>query len=361
MKDSLEFRTQFLKNKCGLSGKALISASKYLTFDSSDTRPDSVLELFRTFGFTQPNITRIISIRPRFLQSYNPVNFFKPKLDFLLSIELTRAEVVAIVTQNPPVLESSLNNHIIPLLKLIESTTGNSRNAVAILKCSPYVLTDNPKSFLLNANFLRALDVPHSQILKILKAHGGLFGKPHNKFRKAVLKLKDMGFDLDSSYFLNALHALCIGSDATWESRCMLFRSFGFSNDEILSMFKKLPVSMCYKENHINEKMEFFLKKLQWTPSRLSTNPGVLAYSLEKRTIPRCSVLQVLVLTYSTSESYMLSSILAMTDRKFVKEFVSAHKDEVPEVMEAYQGKLKFDEYTFKQKRQFNLQSSGIN
>lgn len=273
-------------------------------------------------------------------------------------MDLTKAEVVFIVTQNPSILHASLSNHIIPSLKTLQSVAGNDRNAVAILKGSPYVLTNNPRSFLLNTYFLLTLNVPHSQTLKILKVSGRLAGIPHNKFRKAALKLKDMGFNLESSYFLSALSALCSATDSTWKSRCMLFRSFGFSDDEIVSMFKKLPLIMRYKENHINKKMEFFLKKLQWMPSKLLTNPGVLSYSLEKRTIPRCSVLQVLVLKNSTSESYDLSTILQMTDRKFIEDFVTVRKDELPEVIEAYQGKLKFDEYTFRPKGQLNLKPS---
>lgn len=123
-------------------------------------------------------------------------------------------------------------------------------------------------------------------------------------------------------------------------------------------MFKKLPPVMSYTEKNIKEKMEFFLNKLQWTPFRLSSYPAVIAYSLEKRTIPRCSVLQVLVIKNITSETFTLSSILVMAERKFFEDFVIAHKDEVPEVLEAYQGKLRFDEYTFKQTGHVSLTQS---
>lgn len=97
--------------------------------------------------------------------------------------------------------------------------------------------------------------------------------------------------------------------------------------------------------------------RLQWPLSRLVSNPAVIAYSLEKRTIPRCSVLQVLVLRNCTSKSFMVSTILAMAEGRFVKDFVNPHKDKVPEVVEAYKGKVKFDEYTFKQKGELSLSS----
>ncbi|KAK1369158.1 hypothetical protein POM88_035250 [Heracleum sosnowskyi] len=353
--DSSEFKISFLKNKCGLSGKSLIRACRSLNFDSCDQRPDSVVDLFRTFGFPLSSITKIISNDPRILRDFHPQNILKPKLDFLLSISLSQAEVVAIVTKNPRILARSLANYLKPSLKMLDSITGSYTTTLSVLKYNPKILCyDLSKTLLLNTQVLLTLGVSHSQILKFFKSYGRrpVFATPHDKFRNSVLKLKDMGFDLESSYFCNAVHTLCFVTDSTWKSKCVLFRSFGFSNDEILLMFKKLPLFMCFSQKNIIASLDFFVNKLQWTPSRLLNNPVVLAYSLQKRTIPRCSVLQVLFSKKLASKSYMLSTIVAMPQRQFLKEFVNAHKDEVPEVMDAYHGKLNFDEYTFKQKGQ---------
>ncbi|KAK1369188.1 hypothetical protein POM88_035280 [Heracleum sosnowskyi] len=354
-KDSLEFTNSFLKNKCGLSGKALIKASKFFDFNSSYPRPDSVLDLFRTYGFPPSSITKIITYYPRILQCY-PHKAIQPKLDYLLSISASQSEVVDIVTKFPNILKRSLCNHLIPFVNQLKCLTGCYPSVVAFLKCNPVVLGMNTtNSTLLNIKFLVTLGVSHSQILKFLKMYGHAPNMPNDKFRDVVLKLKDMGFDLESSYFLTALRSLTCINDSTWKSRCVLFKSFGFSDQETVSMFKNLPTVMCYTEKTIIDKLEFFLNKLQWTTYRLSNCPAVLTYSLEKRTIPRCSVLQVLASKNITSKSRMLSSIVIMTDREFIKNFVTAHKDEVPGIMEAYQGKLRFDEYTFKQKGQLRL------
>ncbi|KAK1356743.1 hypothetical protein POM88_049999 [Heracleum sosnowskyi] len=343
-------------NKCGLSGKALARACKCLNFDSSNRMPDLVLSFFRNFGFPASAVTKIVASDPRLLKEGHPEKIIRPKLDFLLSISQSQAEVVAIVTKNPLILTRSLENHLKPFLDLLNSVTGSYLNTVSVLKYNPYILNQNlPKNFLLNTQFLLTFGVPHSQILKLLRYYGMLLGVPHDKLRTFALKIKDMGFDLESSQFCDAIYALCFLPNSAWESRCLLFRSFGFSDQEIHSMFRKKPLFMCFTEEKITEKMEFFLNKLRWTTGRLSSCPSVLPYSLEKRTIPRCSVLQVLVSKNRTSESYMLSSILPMTEKKFIENFVTAHRDEVPEVMEAYKGKLRFDEYTFKQKGQLRL------
>ncbi|KAK1369187.1 hypothetical protein POM88_035279 [Heracleum sosnowskyi] len=313
--DSSEFKISFLKNKCGLSGKSLIRACKCVDFDSSDQRPDSLLDLFRTFGFPMSNVTRIISSQPTILRYY-PENIIKPKLDFLLSITQSQSDVVAMVTKNPTILYRSLNDYLKPSFVLLNSVTVSYPITLSVLKHNPYILCQNlPKSLLLNTEFLLKLGVPHSQILKLLTSYGPVVGTLHDKFRTVLLKLTDMGVDLESSYFCKSVHALCYVTDSTWESKCVLFRSFGFSDHEILSMFKKLPVVMCYTEKNIKEKLELFLHKLQWTPFRLSSNPVILGYSLKKRIIPRCLVLQVLDSKNCTSESYMLSTVMAMTEK----------------------------------------------
>lgn len=79
----------------------------------------------------------------------------------------------------------------------------------------------------------------------------------------------------------------------------------------------------------------------------LSSLPAVLGHSIEKRTRPRCSVLQGLVSKNNTRDAYILSKILEMTDKKFLENFVTAHKNEIPKVKKAYQGKLRFQKYTF--------------
>lgn len=171
--------------------------------------------------------------------------------------------ILAIVTNNPCFLIKSLTNYLKPSLSLLNSVTGSCQNTLSVLKHNPYILHTNvTKYFLLNYQFLLTLGVPHSRILKLLKSYGPVLGVAHDKFRNVLLILKDMDFDPESSYFCAAIRALCsYVPEATWESRCVLLRSFGFSDHEILSMFKKLPDIMSYGEKNVNEKLEFFLTK----------------------------------------------------------------------------------------------------
>lgn len=318
-----------------------------LSKKTSSSNLNLFINLLQRHGFSQTNVNKILVKQPVCL--FGPKTL-KPKLEFLLSIcNQSESDVVEIVNKTPHLLRRSLNNHLVPIFDMLKSITGSHRSAAAAVMSNPFVLTYSISTDLLqNIELLQKVGVPEDQILKFVTGYGQVTGKQHDKFRDAVRKARDMGFDLSSYGFRRAVSCLCLISDQNWEAKCQIYRSFGFSDDEIVSMFKKLPAVVAYSEKRIREVLEFYVKKLGWTPSRLEALPYVIAFSLEKRIIPRCSVLQALESRKSISSSSGFYQVLAMNDLAFLERHVTAYMDEVPEVMDAYTGKLKFDEYNFR-------------
>ncbi|KAG2676148.1 hypothetical protein I3760_12G039400 [Carya illinoinensis] len=89
--------------------------------------------------------------------------------------------------------------------------------------------------------------------------------------------------------------------------------------------------------------MGFFVNKLKMKPSIISKNPNLVQLSLEKRIIPRCSVLQLLMLKGLIKEDTSIVYILKMTEKEFMEKFVSKYQNEVPDVVKANQGKGKIE------------------
>lgn len=339
------FKISYLENTCGLSGKTLVRVSNLVNFESTE-KPNSVLKLFQSFGFSKTHVSIIIGRCPPLLL-YDAENALKPKLDFLLAISNSESEIIKVVAGESSILSRSLNNHLIPLFNVLITLMGSHQNAVAAIKRCPSILLCGISNLVSNAELLLSLGASHSQCVKMLTQHRNALGRSSDKFRNVVFKVKEMGFDPSSASFRQAVVAMIAVRNSTWESKFEIYRRFGFSNDEILSMFKKQPDCMNMSMDKIRRTVEFYLTKLHWSPSKLSVTPGVLIYSLERRIIPRCSVLQTLVSRNRISNSVMLTSILAMAERKFLKKYVTEHKDKVPEVLYYYKGELRFDEYNF--------------
>ncbi|KAF5460032.1 hypothetical protein F2P56_019933 [Juglans regia] len=139
-----------------------------------------------------------------------------------------------------------------------------------------------------------------------------------------------------------AIRSMALNNKPLWEQKVEAFRSFGLSEDEICSAFKRQPLCMAISEKKIKKMMGFFVNKLKMNPSMISKSPNLLLYSLEKRIIPRCSVLQVLMLKGLIKDDIGIPSKVAMAEKEFMVKFVSKYQNEVPDVVRAHQGKIEF-------------------
>ncbi|KAK1278662.1 hypothetical protein QJS04_geneDACA003689 [Acorus gramineus] len=94
---------------------------------------------------------------------------------------------------------------------------------------------------------------------------------------------------------------------------------------------------MQLSEKKIKRKFEFFVGELGWEPSSLSGCPVLLCYDLEKRVIPRCSVLQVLLSKDLIKKDMQWTTALMLTEKQFLERFVAKYEQEAPELMRTYQ------------------------
>ncbi|KAK1295059.1 hypothetical protein QJS10_CPA16g01098 [Acorus calamus] len=158
-----------------------------------------------------------------------------------------------------------------------------------------------------------------------------------DRFRTSVVTIHGMGFNPLSPMFVEAVGTLLI-SKTNWEEKSELYRNLGWSEDDLLSAFKKQPMCMQLSEKMIKRKFEFFIGELGWEPSSLSGCPVVLSLDLEKRVIPRCVVLQVLLSKGLIKKDMKWIYALIPSEKRFLERFVTKYEEEAPEGMRAYQG-----------------------
>ncbi|XAR54453.1 hypothetical protein NMG60_11029585 [Bertholletia excelsa] len=257
--------------------------------------------------------------------------------------------VANIFSTFPHIFHYSLKNCLIPSISLLKTLFAEKH---AIIAMRSHLWTYGKRylsnNLVPNLSSLRNNGVPEHEILKLMNRFQFVKvvakTKP-DKFNKIMSDVIGMGFSPEASSFADALIAK--QTELIWQRRQRMYRSFGFSEKEILSMFRKQPRTLSCSEKDLREKVEFFVRKLHWSPSKFSAIPYVVTYSLEKRIIPRCSVLEVLALRNRIKKSTGVLSILRMTEKDFFRKFVNDYKEKIPEVLDAYRGKLEFEEYNF--------------
>ncbi|KAG7952053.1 hypothetical protein I3843_12G039700 [Carya illinoinensis] len=325
----------------GFSGSSLAKMlSKYPAVLQSDAH--ATVEFFRAHGFSDKQITTLTMKFPS-LYAYNADKIFKPKLEFFKSLGLSDLEIAEILSAAPYILTRSLEKQIIPSLQELRRILGTDENVLKVIKAHwPVIRTNVVHTLQPNIDTLISHGVPQSLVLKVLFIRPRSLLMCSNRFSEIVSEVLKLGFDPNCLKFVLAILSMALNGKPLWEQKVKAFRSFGLSEDEIYAAFKRGHLCMSCSEKKIKKMMGFFVNKLKMKPSMISNCPNLLLHSLEKRIIPRCSVMQVLMLKGLIKEDIGIVYMVTMVEKKFMVKFVNKYQNEVPDVVRAHQGKIEF-------------------
>ncbi|KAG2676139.1 hypothetical protein I3760_12G038500 [Carya illinoinensis] len=302
----------------------------------------TAVDFFRAHGFNDMQIKTLMMKSPD-LYSYNANKIFKPKLEFFKSLGLSDLEIAQLLSSEPNILKRSLEKHIIPCVQELRRVLGTDENVLEAVKACFQILESNMVHMLQpNIATLKSHGVPQSLVVKLLFIRATSLLICSNRFSEIVSEVMKLGFDPNHLKFVLAIMSMALNSKTLWEQKVEAYRSFGLSEGEIYAAFKRQPFCMSCSDKKIKKMMGFFVNKLKMKPSRISKSPNLLLLSLEKRIIPRCSVLQLLMLKGLIKEDTNIVSMVTMAEKNFMKRFVSKYQTEVPDVVRAHQGKIEF-------------------
>ncbi|XP_062145258.1 transcription termination factor MTERF15, mitochondrial-like [Alnus glutinosa] len=187
-----------------------------------------------------------------------------------------------------------------------------------------------------NIALLRQLGVPQSAISFLVSNYSSQAFTTHTWFVEAVNEFMEMGFDRSKTVFVWAIQAFLKMRKLKLESKLELYRRWGWSKNMALSAFKRNLNCMLLSEEKITKTMDFLVNKMGWPYANIAINPAVLCCSLEKRIMPRFSVIQVLQAKGLVKNDLSSGSIILPSERCFVEKFLIKFHDDVPELLNVY-------------------------
>ncbi|XP_037497478.1 transcription termination factor MTERF15, mitochondrial [Jatropha curcas] len=331
------FTVSYLINSCGLSSQSAKRVSKYVNFENSE-RPDAVINLLKDYGLTKYQISQVIRGQPKLIL-FDPVKTILPKIQFLRSIGVSDLPVM--ISKNPVFLSGSLNNLLIPVYGLIKSLLFSDEKVLIILKrISAFNMCYVKEHLPVNLSVLRELGMRQSTISILITNCPNAVCANSERFSEAIKNVVGMGFDPRNISFANALRMIMQMKSKTWKQKIDAFSRLGFSEEEIWSVIKKRPLCMGYSEKTIIKKIDFLVNKMGWQPAIIAKYPVVLCYSFEKRVVPRCSVVRVLILKGLIKPDISLKYILQSSEKNFLDMFVIKYQEQVPELSDVLLGKI---------------------
>ncbi|CAK8563667.1 unnamed protein product [Lathyrus sativus] len=331
--DQQSFAISYLTNNCGLSPQDALKASKRLRFNTPD-KPDTVIAFFKAHGFSIHHIQSIILRNPQLILS-NPIKTILPKFQFLASKGASPSDIVAAVTRSPFFLRASLHKHIIPAFQLVRTFCPSDQKAItSIIFCPSSICDVRMKP---NLQFLLDSGVTPSSIYRLLCSRPSVICS--NDLRKAVQEIKELGFHPSKYNFCFALLAKRAITKSQWDAKIDALKCWGCSEDAIFNAFKRQPNFMLRSPEKLNAVMTFWIKQLGWDPSVLLAAPNIFEFSLEKRIIPRASVVRYLLSKGLIKKGASLRAPFSLSDDLFMKKYVNCYEAEASRLLRLYQGK----------------------
>lgn len=86
------------------------------------------------------------------------------------------------------------------------------------------------------------------------------------------------------------------GNRGLWDECYLAYSKWGWSASDIYNAFLKHPGCMLLSDKKISKALDFLVNEVGRDPRSVAHCPHVLFYSLEKMTIPRCSIVHLLCL-----------------------------------------------------------------
>lgn len=328
----------YLVKSCGLTLEKAVSASGKLHFDRPD-KANVVLRFLEKHGFRKTQIAELVSRRPLFLLS-NPEKSFLPKIEFLLrSAGFSVTDMVETVVKHPAYLARSLENQLAPVYEYLEDVVG-SRKAGILLRRGSWIFDHAlDKKLIDNVALLREIGVPQSSIEFALFHYPDVVTRKHESFKEIVSEIVGMGFNPLKTAFVTAMHSRTgKGNIHVWERCYETYSNWGWSQDDINMAFRKHPNCMLLSEKKISRFLDFVVNKMRRDSRSIARVPYIIFYSMEKRIIPRYSVLHHLFLNGFVKENWSLATVMCPAEEKFLENYVKHYLKELPQLLCIYKG-----------------------
>jgi mTERF domain-containing protein len=322
-----------------LSPEKALKLTKRLKIKNPDDGPNAVIQLLRTYGFSDSQLSTLVKKCPSVLLS-NPEKTLLPKLKFLHSIGVSTTDFPKILIRQPSILRVSLEKNTLPRYEIIRSLVCNDKQVISALKLGSWNFNNDSmvNDSVPNIEVLRQLAVPQTSISHLVSNYSNVAFVDHSRFVEAVNSVKEMGFNPSKLNFVLALRVFSVMSKEIWESKLKIFERLGWSKDICVFAFQRYPQYILISEKKIMKTMNFLVKDMGLAPEDIATSPGILNRNLEKTIMPRCAVVKILKSRGLIKSSLRISTFIQIGEKTFLERYVTPFQKDLPLVLAVYEG-----------------------
>ncbi|KAI8536102.1 hypothetical protein RHMOL_Rhmol10G0230100 [Rhododendron molle] len=352
-------------------------------------KPHSVVQFLKQLDFSDVHIRSSIQRNPEILFS-DVYKTLKPKVQFFEDLGFTGPDLGNFISTHPRALLYSLERTLIPCVDIIKKALvkdKKNQDLIQVLQRSHW--GSSASRLKCNIAFLESCELVGSQLSMLLKKQPRLFFISETALRDLLSRVLDMGFSVDSGMFVHAVSTVGGMSAETFSRKFELYRSFGFSEEECMDMFRRalvllavsegklklawfdnckqlgcvvlnlagmrqlrsfgfsseectdmfrrvtgLLADLAFSDGKLKLGINFLLKDVKLERNALVSYPICLMFSMETRVIPRHRVLRVITPKGLLQKEPSLSYVLTMSEVEFLGKFMPRFLDDAKELLE---------------------------
>ncbi|URD98872.1 mTERF family protein [Musa troglodytarum] len=324
----------YLVSSCGFDPDEAAKASKLLGRIESRHRPDSVLGLFRSYGFDNTQVKKVISANPRWLL-LDVEKTLAPKFRSLQDLGFSCSDITHLVSSNSAAINQQ-HQKVLSKIQFWQGILGSKDLLMKLCKRNRWFLGNSiEKRIQPNIEILRDFGITDQKLSTILRYRPHLIAHKPETLKALISRVEGLGVARTSGMFLHALSVLHSISEKNFKAHLEFFKGFGWSEDDFLAAFRKTPSIVAFSLKSLQRKMEFLVNEAGCAPAYLAPRPDILLKSLEKRLIPRYRILTCLKTRGVHIVNLQMSTYMLYPEKKFLEKFVIRYK-EFPELIELY-------------------------
>ncbi|CAL9102705.1 unnamed protein product [Musa textilis] len=319
---SSNHRSKFLlvdpRQSCEVSSKEAAKMAKDRICEKTLPSSTPSIEFFKQSGWSDAQVLKLTKRAPKLLHA-NVETALKPRMRALQDMGFSGTEIVRLVSSWPNVLRL---RDIEPRINFWRSLLGSNERLLKACKKNMFILNYNlARTIEPGMSLLRECGFSDERIAHMVVTRPGCFCGI-DKLKEVIKYIEELGVQRDSGVYPYALNVVMSMNRSRFDATCATLMSFGCSQPDIVTAFRKCPSVWTLSKKTIFDKMTFLTKEAGFELTSIIGRPVLLAYSLEKRLRPRYEVVNFLEQNKLLDEGPDLLTVMTLTEEKFRKKFL---------------------------------------
>ncbi|CAL9083574.1 unnamed protein product [Musa textilis] len=264
---------EYLVSSCGFDPDQAAEASKLLGRIESRHHPDSVLGLFKSYGFDNTQVIKVISANPRLLL-LDVEKTLAPKFRALQDLGFSCSDITHLDRSNNAVI-SHKSQTILSKIQLWQGLLGSNDFLVNLCKKNRWFLAQvhQKKRIQPNIEMLRDCGVMDRKLTMILRLYPCLIIQKAEALKALISRVENLVVARTSGMLFWTLKVLHTITEKNFKAHLEFFKGFGWSEDDFLAAFRKNPALVGFSLKSLQRKMEFLVNEDGCAPTYLALRP----------------------------------------------------------------------------------------